>query len=79
MSHENSITVEVDGRFVNLRTVGRGGRQITRREAIRMFRAGEMNSLGNRSFATQREAVTAAERRSRSDPRPRRNPFRGMK
>jgi len=73
MSHENSITVGVDGRFVNLHTSGR-----TAAEAITDFRK-TGRSLGNKTFATKSAALRAAESRSRNFKTPRRNPFRGVR
>ena len=77
MAHEVSISELVDGRWVNLPTVIKG-KTISADEAVRRFRAGELGSLGGRTFDTQREAVAAAKRRSNPKRRPERNPFRGM-
>ena len=78
MSHENSITVQVGDRWVNLRTVGAGGKSISREEAMQMFRDGKMNALGNKTFSSRAAAVRAAASRSESTRTPRRNPFREM-
>lgn len=69
MSHENSITVEVDGRFVNLHTAGRSADA-----AVADFkRTGR--SLGNKTFKSRAAALRAAEKRSGRARAPRRNPF----
>ena len=62
MAHEKSETVKIGSRFFNRDTVGKDKGRI----------------LGNqKGFATMREAVSAAEKRSkRFDTPPRRNPWR---
>ncbi len=70
MAHENSITVAVDGGFVNLHTAGRSAD-----EARAVFkRTGR--SLGNKVFKSRAAALRAAKARSRNTRTPRRNPFR---
>lgn len=78
MAHEVSITVEFDGRFVNLPTVVRG-KSIGGKEAVRRFRAGELSPLGGRSFESEKSAVAAAKRRSNPTKRPGRNPFKEIR
>lgn len=63
MSHENSISIEVNGEFVNISTVV-GGIQRSASEAVRLFRSGKSKRLGNRSFKTMDDAVNAARERS---------------
>ncbi len=77
MSHEVSVTIQVDGKWINLASVV-GGKTIGEREAVRRFRAGEQKSLGGRTFSTEAGAVAAAKRRSNPKRRPGRNPFRGI-
>lgn len=64
MSHENSITIGVDGRFVNIPTVV-DGNQLSDDVAIRLFQDGRIQSL-NGFFDTMKSAVKAAGSRSRS-------------
>ncbi len=78
MSHEVSTTVKVGGRWVNLATVV-NGKKIGEAAAVARYRAGKQNALGGRSFDTEPEASSAAQRRSRPEKRPRKNPFRGVK
>lgn len=65
MAHELSITVEIDGEFINLPTVV-AGKKITTDEAVRRFRDGKQKPLGGRTFKTLEAAVRAAKKRSRS-------------
>ena len=63
MTHEVSISEKVDGRFVNLPTVVKG-KTISRKEAVRRYRAGELKALGGITFKSMEEAVRAARARS---------------
>lgn len=63
MSHEKSITIEVDGRFVNIPTVIEG-HEVSKKRAIDAFMNKKIKSLGNRSFKTLDEAIRAAKHRS---------------
>ena len=64
MPHENSITIEVDGRHINIPTVDKFGRQLNEQEAIQKFRSGEFSELG--SHQTLEGAVGLAKQRSHS-------------
>ena len=65
MSHERSITVEIDGEFVNLKTVF-NGKQLSEKQAVKMFREGRIGPLGGQKFKTLSDAVKAARQRSRA-------------
>ena len=65
MSHERSITVEIDGEFVNLTTVFKG-KQLSKKQAVKMFREERIGPLGGRKFKTLSDAVKAARQRSRA-------------
>ena len=78
MSHEVSVTVEVDGRWINLASVV-DGKNIGQAEAVRRFKAGKQNALGGRSFSSAKSAADAAHWRSNPKRRPGRNPFKGIK
>ena len=62
MSHQKSMTFEMDLMFFNIPTVVEGKR-VSGDEAIRLFRPGKLKSLGG-PFKTQEEAITAAQRGS---------------
>jgi hypothetical protein len=65
MAHEKSITIETDNnRWVNIKTVYRG-RNVSNSEAVDLFRAGKINSLGGRSFSNEPDASKAAAARSK--------------
>ena len=63
MSHEKTITVEIDGQHIILPTVV-DGKDVTPDESVNMFRRGRINPLG--VYPTQEEADKAARKRSRS-------------
>ena len=61
--HEESITVEVDGRWVNLPTIFDGAK-IDQGEAVRLYKRGDIEPLGGATYDTEPEASKAARRRS---------------
>jgi len=63
MSHEKSISVEVDGKFINLKTVI-AGKTVSSRDAVKLFKSGDLKPLGGKAFSSMGEAVTAAKERS---------------
>lgn len=64
MAHEKSITIKrADGKWVNIPTVI-GGETVSEEAAVRALANGTTRPLGGRSFATMREAVAAAKKRS---------------
>lgn len=63
MSHEQSITIEMDGKHYILPTVYQG-KKVTDDEAVGLFRQGKIKELG--VFNSQREADAAAKKRSES-------------
>ena len=65
MSHERSITVQADGRWVNLKTVF-NKKQLSGEQVMKMFREGRLKPLGGKTFGSMREAVNAAKKRSSS-------------
>ena len=62
MSHELSMTFEMDLMFFNIPTMVKG-KQVSGDEAIRLFRAGKLKSLGG-PFKTKEEALQVAKRES---------------
>ena len=62
MAHELSMTFEIDGKFVNVKSV-MGGETLTGAEAFRRAVNIGDNIIG--TFSTMDEAVKAAEKRSR--------------
>lgn len=62
MSHEQSITIDVDGLFYNIPTVHKG-KKLTDDEAFDLFSKGVIKPLGP-SFKTLDEALRAAKKRS---------------
>lgn len=68
MSHEESITVTIDGKHINIPTK-LNGKKLSDKEAIKAFRAGKLKKLGG-PFKTINKAVAAAKSRSRrTDPK----------
>ena len=65
MAHERSITVKVDGKWVNIPSVFQG-KVITEHRAVQLFKQGKLPKLGGKSFSTLKEAVEAARKRSKS-------------
>lgn len=65
MSHEKSISVEVNGKFVNLKTVI-AGKTVSRGAAVKLFKSGDLKPLGGRIFSSMEGAVAAAKERSES-------------
>lgn len=64
MTHEVSISVEIDGKHFNLPTVIRG-KQISNDEAVDGFLDGTIRPLGSQTgYDTQNEAVKEAIKRS---------------
>lgn len=61
--HEESITIEMDGAFVNLPTVV-NGKKVSDKEAARLFRERKLKPLGDVTYKTLQEAVDAAKKRS---------------
>ncbi len=61
MSHENSIGIDLDGRFINLPTV-QDGAQLDNEEAVKLFLQGKLKPLG--MYSTQVEADREAVKRS---------------
>ena len=62
MPHERTITVGINGKFFNIPTVVNGS-QLSNDQAVEHAIANKLLSVG---FATQGEAVKAAQKRSRS-------------
>lgn len=60
--HEESITEQIDGKWVNLPTVI-GGKKVDPRRAIEMYRQKQLEPLG--IFADMETAVNAAVERSK--------------
>ena len=61
--HENSITVDVEGRYFNIPTVHpKLKKQMTDQEAIKRFRTGEIRPLG--VYSRLEDAVGEAKKRS---------------
>ena len=63
MSHEQSIGIEMDGRYFNLPTVY-NGQKVSERDAVELFRQGKIRPLGQ--YSTQVEADREASKRSKS-------------
>jgi len=82
MAHEKSITVTLPKRakgkqIFNLDTVV-GGKQLTPKQAIDMFKSGKIKALGG-PFKTIKQGVSAAGARSRSFNFPKNPSFRRFK
>lgn len=63
-NHEKSVTVEIDGKWVNLPSV-LDGKQSTQEEAVRRYMRGQLKPLGGKVFDSLQDALDAAKRRSR--------------
>ena len=63
MAHELSTTLQVDGRWMNFKTVF-GGKSLSDTQVKKMFKSGNLKPLGGRIFKTREQAISAARRRS---------------
>lgn len=65
MSHENSVTVTIDGKHYNIPTVQRG-RRMTANQAAKKFKKKKLGALGKKDgFDDLAKAISAARKRSR--------------
>ncbi len=70
MAHEESITIDMDGKFFNIPTVHKG-KKVSHQTAIRLFREGKIRALGKPSgFKDRDTAISAAVARSENFPPP---------
>lgn len=63
MSHEQSITVEMDGKHYNLPTVY-NGKKVSNDDAVRLFKEGKIKHLG--VYDAQDKAGAGAKERSKN-------------
>lgn len=63
MSHEQSITVEMDGKHYNLPTVYQG-KKVSNDEAVNLFKKGKIKPFG--VYDSEPRALDAAKQRSKN-------------
>jgi len=63
MSHERSITLNIDGKWMNFKTVF-NKKVVTDREVMKMYRNGLLKPLGGKVYPTAAKAIQGAKARS---------------